>query len=82
MKIEAGTTVYIIGRYSFNPWDREHLIEARVIGRRNNRYVAWEKLIDTEWTFSEKHLGKCVFTDREQAEAEYRKRRSKDGKRN
>lgn len=81
-KIEIGETVYILGRYGFGPCDRVHLIEARVAGKRNNRYVAWEKLIDTEWTFTEKHLGKSVFTDRNQAEAEFRKRRREDGERN
>lgn len=74
-KIKTGETVYIIGRYGYKPTDFSHLIEGRVVGKRNNRYVAHEKLIDCEWTFNERDIGVCVFTDRRAAEEKFHERR-------
>ena len=63
--MKIGDTVYIIGKYL--PFSSEPyvLIYGKIECIKHRQFVVYDR---GEWRFSRKHLGKCVFLTREEAE--------------
>lgn len=68
--MKIGDTVFIIGKYVPDPSEKPRIIEAQISHIKHRQFVAYginENNLGS-WSFSKKHVGKCVFTTRELAE--------------
>lgn len=72
--MKIGDTVYIIGKYSFDPNECAKVMEVKISHISHNQFVAYRTDgISGEWRFSNRHLGKCVFLTEKKAITEWRK---------
>lgn len=67
--MNIGDIVYILGKYIPDPLEKIKLFEVKISHIKHRQFVAYRTDSGVgEWCFSKKHLGKCVFLTREEAE--------------
>ena len=70
--MKIGDTVYIIGKYLPYTTEPYVIVSGKIECIKHRQFVVYDK---GEWRFSRKHLGKCVFLTREEAEKELERRK-------
>lgn len=70
-----GDTVYILGKYYFDPCAPLLLLECKISHIEHRQFVAYRLDGETgDWKFSKKDHNKCVFTDKDKAIEEWNRR--------
>ena len=73
-----GDIVYILGKYLPDSQAPLLLMECKISHIEHRQFVAYRTDGETgTWKFSKKHYKKCVFTDKEAAEAKLKEREGK-----
>lgn len=72
--MKIGDMVYIIGKYIPSSTEPYVLVSGKIECIKRRQFVVYD---NGEWRFSRKHLGKCVFLNREEAEKALAERKKK-----
>ena len=72
--MKIGDIVYIIGKYIPSSTEPYVLVSGKIECIKHRQFVVYDK---GEWRFSGKHLGKCVFLTKEEAEKALSERKKK-----
>ena len=71
--IAIGDKLYIIGKYSFSPDENPNVVEVQVAYRYRNNYYSYPTGGHGCFKFNNRHLGKSVFFNLEDAERTLRR---------
>lgn len=75
--MKVGDYVFIIGKYVPDATAPYVLVEGKITHIKHRQYVVYNNT--GRWAFSGRHIGKCVFMTREEAEKALKERQC-DGK--